>query len=265
MVRNSVHLCASLLGCFIKPDSGLLEPSGSLPTAIASKRPTHADDSKAESKSGSAEESPATDSESEVDEGLEPETLISKYVSLQSQILHLQPDFSTREPKTFKSWQNEKSIHPTPKVARLLAKVKRIQSDVLFDEDEASIRWVNLRDQYARELAERRKYQLDQSIHVDSAAAVKLSSRGAAVVEGQDDEEHFDMMGDLFSSLPEVTSDPDTGASSLVSRDLVGETVTIRDFGTWAGINPRRVLEEACKARLDFLRFSKVPACSYHR
>ena len=212
-----------------------------------------------------AENTSTANSESEMDEYLEPETLISKYLALQSQILQLQPNFLTREPTNSKPRPREKKIEPIPKVAKLLAKVNKLKSDILFDEEEASIRWLTLREEIAQVSAERRKYQLDQSIHVDSAAAVKASSRGAAVSERGEDDEHFDMMGDLFSSLPEITSDPDTGASNLVSRDTIGRTITIRDFGKWAGVNPRRVLEEACKARLDFLRVSNFSFCSYLR
>lgn len=211
-----------------------------------------------------AENTSAANSESEMDEYLEPETLISKYLALQSQILQLQPNFLTREPTNSKPRPREKKIEPIPKVAKLLAKVNKIKSDILFDEEEASIRWAALREEIAQVSAERRKYHLDQSIYVDSAVAVKASSRGAAAVEMGEDE-HFDMMGDLFSSLPEIASDPDTGALNLVSRDTIGRTITIRDFGKWAGVNPRRVLEEACKARLDFLRVSKVLFCSYLR
>lgn len=220
-------------------------------------RSTLADDSKADSMSGLAENTSAANSESEMDEYLEPETLISKYLSLQSQILQLQPDFLAREPTNSKSRPREKKIQPIPAVAKLLAKLNKIKSDVLFDEEEAYIRWATLRDEIAQASAERRKYYLDNSIHADLAAAVKPSSRGAAVIEMGEDDEHLDMMGDLFSSLPEITSDPDTGVSNLVSQDVVGRTVTIRDFGRWTGINPRRVLEEACKARLDFLRLSR--------
>lgn len=233
----------------------LLEPSGNLPTTVVSRQPTQAGDSEAETKMNSDEKSSDTDGESNTDESVEPETLIEKYISLQSQILQLQPDFSVHKHKNSKFKQNENSINPIPKVVKLLAKVRKIQSDVLFDEDEASIRWVSVRDQYTRRSAERKKYHLDKTMRVDSAAAVTSSSRDASVDGRGDEEESFDMIGDLFSSLPEITSDPDTGASSLVSQNLVGHPITIRDFEKWSGINPRRVLEEACKARSDFLCF----------
>ena len=236
-------------------DDDCLEPSGNLPTAASSRQPREADDFEVEIKMNSDEKSPATDSESDSDEFVEPESLIKKYISLQSQILQLQPDFSRHKHKNSKFMQNETNILPIPKVAKLLAKINKIQSDVLFDEDEASLRWMTVRNQYARELAERKKYDLDTRNQVGSAAAMKSSPRNASVDGKGDEDDQFDMMGDLFSSLPEITSDPATGASSLVGRDLVGHTVTIRDFGKWSGISPRRVLEEACKARSDFLCF----------
>lgn len=248
-----------------KANGNYLDPLGNLPTAVASKQATQAGDSEADCKTDSVDEGSVTDSESETDEASEPETLICKYISLQSKILQLQPYFSFHQHKTSKFRHNEKNMHPIPKVARLLAKVQKIRADVLFDEDEASVRWLSLRERYALESAERKKYHLDPRIDDDSAAAVKLSSREASVVESGDDGEQFEMLGDLFSSLPEITSDPDKGASTLVNRDLVGQTVTIRDFGKWSGVNPRRVVEEACRARSDFLWFEKVQACLYDR
>lgn len=225
-----------------------------MPTAAPFRPPKEADDSEVDIKMNSDEKSSAADSENDSDESVEPETLIENYIALQWQILQLQPDFSLHKPKKSKFRQNENSINPIPKVAKLLAKIHKIQSDVLFDEDEASLRWTSARNQYARASAERKKYDLDKSIQVDSAAAMKSSSRDASVDERGDKDEQ-DMMGDLFSSLPEITSDPDTGASNLVGRDQVGHTITLRDFGKWSGISPRRVLEEACKARSDFLCF----------
>lgn len=237
----------------LQTDCDCLEPSGNLPTAAPFRLSREADDSEAEIKMNLDEKSPAPDSESDSDEFVELETLIKKYISLQSQILQLQPDFSLHKHKKSKFKQNESNILPIPKVAKLLAKIHKIESDVLFDEYEASLRWMIVRNQYAQESAERRKYDLDKRNNVDSAAAVKSSPRDALVDGKGDEDEQFDMMGDLFSSLPDIISDPATGASSLVGRDVVGHTITIRDFGKWSGYSPRRVLEEACKARSDFL------------
>ncbi len=179
--------------------------------------------------------------------------MIRKYLSLQSQIMHLQPDFPTQEPTRSKTKIRGKTVEPIPQVAKLLAKVQKITSDILFDEDEACSRWTHLRNEIVRESAERRKYHLDKGMNVDLATEAKASSRRTPIVEPEQDEEVFSMIGDLFSNLPDITSDPETGVSTLLSTDRVGQTVTIRDFGRWAGISPRRVLEEACKARLDFL------------
>ena len=148
-------------------------------------------------------------------------------------------------------------IQPIPKVAKLLTKVKRIQSDILFDKDEASIRWDSLRDEIVRKSVERRKYELDRSVKIESAAAGVSSSRGAPSLLGGEDEEDLDMMGTFFSSLPEITSDSEFGTSRLTIGEKTGQTMMVRDFGNWAGMNPRRVLEEACKARLDFHRFQR--------
>jgi ATP-dependent RNA helicase DHX29 len=56
-------------------------------------------------------------------------------------------------------------------------------------------------------------------------------------------------LADLFASLPVNEVDPLTGKSSTVINGSNGIKVTIQDFGKWTGVNPTRVLEEACRAR----------------
>ena len=71
----------------------------------------------------------------------------------------------------------------------------------------------------------------------------------AAEVLEDDDSDDDAAVAELFASLPVTEVDPITGKSNVVVNSSDGTKVTIRDFGKTIGMSPRRVLEEACKAR----------------
>jgi ATP-dependent RNA helicase DHX29 len=145
-----------------------------------------------------------------------------------------------------------------PATAKLLRKIKRIEDDILFDRYLADQQWEPKRIQLERDAAAQRN--APQSTHdtdsqesetlVDSEDEVSKEAAkiGAAMLQdtGSDDEA---ALADLFASLPVNEVDPVTGKSSTVVNGSNGVKVTIRDFGKWTGVNPTRVLEEACRAR----------------
>lgn len=209
---------------------------------------TSTEESNAESESNFAGVASDRDT-SESDENLEPEALVKKFLSLQSQIIQLQPDILSRELTKNKSRFNKQKTSQNPKVAKLLTKLNKIQSDILFDEDEANAQWSSLRNEITRESAERRKYQLNRDRKIEFPTPMTSSCKGASTFQAVEDDEHLEMIGNLFSSLSENTPDSNSGISSQISPSTIHQTVTIRDFGKWSGISPRRVFEEACKAR----------------
>lgn len=216
------------------------------------------------------EGSPAS-SEGESDSDLEPNQQLAKYLTLQSRLYEISPhlvDPSRKKPRT--ATTRERSAHANHgsegdhKVTRLTAKLHRITSDILFDKEEANSRWAETWNRLAKEKAERKRLGIrndnepiisgnkldrngnERDHHIPRQPSLK-SINGSEPTEI--DSDSSDLIGELFSGLPEYVNDAATGTSNMRTTDSVGTTITIRDFGKWTGINPRRILEEACHAR----------------
>ena len=136
------------------------------------------------------------------------------------------------------------------KIARLTAKLHKITSDILFDEEAASSKWAETWICLVKEAVERKRLGIRNGNEQEHRRPENSSPQNAAVTESTDNtEDTSDMLGELFSSLPESTTDPTTGTSNMKTTNSAGTTVMIRSFGKWAGISPRRVFEEACRSR----------------
>jgi ATP-dependent RNA helicase DHX29 len=149
-----------------------------------------------------------------------------------------------------------------PEAAKVLRKIKKIEDDVLFDQYVANQQWETKRIQLEREAAAHRNtaeaiqdssdsQSQDSLTLVDSEDEVSKEAAkiGAAMLEENDSDDES-ALANLFASLPVNEIDPVTGKTSTVVNGSNGVKVTIRDFGKWTGVNPTRVLEEACRARL---------------
>lgn len=147
--------------------------------------------------------------------------------------------------------EKRKAMESSPDIAQLLAKINKIESDILFDRNEANSRWTEMEKNLAKEAAERKRFQLDRDSKVKTETATVPLSKPTELLRTEEDEDLVDMVGELFSNLPETTTDSRTGNTQLTNTTTEGETTIIRDFGTWVGANPRRILEDACKARLE--------------
>jgi ATP-dependent RNA helicase DHX29 len=152
-----------------------------------------------------------------------------------------------------------------PQSAQILRKMKKIEDDVLFDPYVANQRWEIRRIQLERGAAAQRSAGQNKLDNSDSESQESLTlvdsedeiSReaariGTAMLEGNDSDDDG-AIADLFASLPVSEVDPVTGKTSTVVNGDNGVKVAIRDFGKWTGVNPTRVLEEACRARFVFL------------
>ena len=191
----------------------------------------------------------ASEPESDTESNLEPDELIEKYVSLQTQRFQKFPQEVGHQNKKVKN-QVSSAVTSGPfpsKLARLDSKLARIRSDPLFDRDEAERQWATIRIELAREAAGRRRLDItEKSLAPESTE----SSCGSEDIEEEDT-----ILGELFSSLCNNT---DSGDDSMEAPHPMGTSMEIRNFGKWNGMNPRRILEEACRARFVLLAFSLI-------
>ena len=200
----------------------------------------------------SPEDNPSNTS-ADSDDDIEPAKLVEKYLSLQWRLYSLQPELvQIGHQKQRGSKSTTKMYRPniepsTSEAARILRRINVINSDVLFDRDEANERWILAQNDLAREASERRRLQLDNGSKPAGGRNAQILSAVSPSALSEDGA--MDMFGDLFSTIPESATGADTGISTMASTSPHGAAVTIRDFGKWTGLGPHRILEEACKAR----------------
>jgi ATP-dependent RNA helicase DHX29 len=209
----------------------------------------------------------------EYDSDIDPDDLLPVYLECKTKLFHLQVLESRKNaPRANNRLNPPKSTVPTdPESAKIVRKLKKIEDDVLFDQYVANQQWEARRIQLERDAAAQRN--AGESIHdnsdsrsqesitlVDSDDEVSREAAkiGAAMLEENDSDDDA-ALADLFASLPVNEVDPITGKTSTVINGNNGVKVIIRDFGKWTGVNPTRVLEEACRARFVIrLSYSRI-------
>ncbi|KAK9444538.1 pre-mRNA-splicing factor ATP-dependent RNA helicase PRP22 [Metarhizium brunneum] len=187
---------------------------------------------------------------------IEPEDLIPEYVSARAK--HLELSRSVRPTDSEDKTQLE--------IAKLEAKIKKIESDVLFDKFNADLRWKSEKILVERQLAAAKKEaqaaaeelgsKAEQTPEANADDSVNdEADRIAAEILAQEDEDSDAITG-LFASLPQNEVDPNTGKTQTVITAADGTKLVLRDFGKWTGVGPRRVLEDSCRSRDPSVRMT---------
>ena len=197
--------------------------------------------------------SPASD---ESDGYPDPESLIPEYLSLQSRVYRQQPGLFEQGKKQRKKAPGKSPMEESsPEVAKLRRKIAKIEADVLFDQVEAEEAWRGRLDELRMEVAEEREQRVAQKTSKVQKPNEALQGESELPLKGKDPEpvtnlnssdenEETGLFGDIFS--PEQGPLFTEPAQNTESSDSVN---TLRDFGKWSGLSPRRVLEETCRAR----------------
>ncbi|KAF5020191.1 hypothetical protein F66182_7796 [Fusarium sp. NRRL 66182] len=189
------------------------------------------------------------------DSDIEPDELVPKYLETKAKLLEHERGYSRLD--------NSRAVESDEElaVAKLEAKIRKIESDVLFDKYEADQKWKVQRIDLERQLAavkdELREQTETNSTTEEEVAPKKKdedninseAERIAAEILAEANDEDDDDIGALFASLPQNEVDEGTGESRTVVNSVDGNKVVIRDFGKSTGVSPRRALEEACRAR----------------
>ncbi|KAK7705194.1 hypothetical protein SLS64_008030 [Diaporthe eres] len=235
------------------------------------------------------------------DSDIEPDDLVPVYLSAKEALFAIQRPQRDNGKKGRKSGQQLQAPPAAEdssddlEVAKLLAKIDRIEKDPLFDAGLARIQWESRRIELEREYAEAKKLKDDaeaspklggsQQVEQDSTPSpgddngndddddddetTKEAKKMAAEMLAENEEEEDQALSDLFAALPTNEVDATTGKTSTVMNNSDGSKVTIRDFGKWSGMNPMRVLEEACRSRdasskLSYIKVSETPFAHRH-
>ncbi|CAI7651141.1 unnamed protein product, partial [Penicillium manginii] len=173
------------------------------------------------------------------DSSIDPDSMVPEWLDLQTRLYTLQPDLFDRPGKGKKG----RGIAATgqsddPEAAKMQRKIAKIERDVLFERREAEYIWKDKLEElrkdatFLRQASDRKKQQEAAAVEEDPNLTVPS-------LEEMDD----GLLGDMFQAEPENDSILGLPAPSNVVA------VTIRDFGKFSGLSPRRILEETCKAR----------------
>lgn len=200
----------------------------------------------------------------EYESDIEPEDLLPVYLRTKAEIFHLLPA-TVKSSSVGRRSARDKHVKSSdadtsPVITKLQRKLKRIEGDILFDQYVADQRWEQERIILEREAAAKRiarptvaaeDKQGNVAQSDDDSAEDEISRQAAEMAaeileEGSDDDA---AIADLFASLPITEVDAVTGKSCTVMKGADGIKVSIRDFGKTTGMSPKRVLEEACRAR----------------
>ncbi|KAJ9198010.1 hypothetical protein DTO164E3_3934 [Paecilomyces variotii] len=180
------------------------------------------------------------------DGSLDPDNLTPEFLNLRTQLYNLQPDHFD-QPKKGKKGQKGSERDSDPQVAKIKYKLSKIENDILFDQAEAEDRWkdilVNLRREaaFVRKAAESRPEDSAAQRITDEAEKI-AEEELAAMNSPQAEDESLGLFGDMFSaegSTTELTAQAGPAPANI----------QVRNFGKWTGLSPRRVFEDACKAR----------------
>ncbi|KAK3674438.1 hypothetical protein LTR78_005524 [Recurvomyces mirabilis] len=192
---------------------------------------------------------------SDVDSDMEPDELLAAYLRVKAKLFELSPILADGPPAKRKSTartnQLPAPVSSTPSERKLLEKLRRIASDVLFDQREADAHWQSIRIDLAQAEADRKRLHISQEPTSASAPGITFTTDvngeaeriGKELLEEADDSDGDGMLNGMFDALPGMAN-ADKGAEGASHQ-----TVSIRNFGKMNGMNPRRVLEEACKSR----------------
>lgn len=196
---------------------------------------------------------------SDLESDMEPDQLVPAYIKIKAKLFELDPE--TVESKSRKQGKGNKArtlkpsnVPQPPAVRKLLSQLQQLESDALFDEIEAEARWPDKRAEIAQKMTIERQQQPKMvktpklnGNENGTATPRKVPSwkKPEQVSSPADDAEDDDvLLGDMFLAVPdEAPNGGETKASE------VNDNVTLRDFGKQSGISPRRVLEEAIRAR----------------
>ncbi|KAL4869998.1 hypothetical protein BDV12DRAFT_166832 [Aspergillus spectabilis] len=169
----------------------------------------------------------------ESDSSLDPDTLVPTYLDLQTRLYNLQPEIYDK-PKKGKKGREPAGI-TDPQALKLQRKILSIENDVLFDRKEADYFWREKLDELRKETAIFRRVENTEKEQAEKKEPEPEPD--TAPLEAND------LLGDMFQD------EGPTLELGVITEELNKASITVRDFGKWTGLSPRRVLEEACKAR----------------
>ncbi|KAI9801044.1 MAG: hypothetical protein M1825_003579 [Sarcosagium campestre] len=243
-----------------RPSHNMNDPSSEVRASYRDQPGSNQDDGSSRDATGHESSSGSDHDSIELDSDTEPEELLSTYLALKSRLYR-------------RELAVPKSTKISPRTRRLLDCLARVETDILFDRKDAISKWREMKIDMDRQASSRRKLGLDATHrsgvkHDDGRTSPTNNTPNLTknipgppsgmpdrIKESSGSEEEGDedgLIGGLFGN-DDVTSDPIT---STTPKQSTAADVAVRDFGRWTGTSPRRILEDACRAKDSGTRFS---------
>jgi ATP-dependent RNA helicase DHX29 len=181
------------------------------------------------------------------DDDNDPDGLVSRYIDTKLQLLKLEPEFRYDESPTTDT-KHEKGLKPS-QVSRLRQRVEAIERDILFDHEKANAQLNETLNQFRADVSRRRAERgATKSFAKDNprAASPQATTGGpeAALDPAEAEGEVDGLFGDMFTPAETISPKHEQNAQNEDDGSML-----LVDFGKWAGISPRKVLEYTCKTR----------------
>jgi ATP-dependent RNA helicase DHX29 len=196
---------------------------------------------------------------SDLDSDLEPDELVSEYLSIKARLYEVNPDLLENESRSKKSKSNGIGRLLPPGVRKLQNKMNQITSDPLFDQYLADVQWPAKRNEIAQQTALDRRLEAlkvtpqgqeaasaatDDTPRSESPAANTNNQQSSAADSARESDNDEEVFGSMFTPPSEEAPSSNAGPTLKPAT-----TTKLRDFGHVTGMHPRRILEDACRAR----------------
>lgn len=193
---------------------------------------------------------------SDLEDDLEPNELLDAWISTRARLYGIKPELV--DPPNSKG-RKQVALAPsskldTPGIRKLQQKLTTIESDILFDRQEAEQKWVLRRNLIAQDLADKRRNQM-KDLEQDKSEVIV----GTPTVHGSDSPQQLpsenvdlsdqDEIGGLFGEAMEQAEAEAAEHSEKIIADTKDVNLRLFETSKGKGLTPRRLLEETCKAR----------------
>ena len=182
------------------------------------------------------------------DSDIEPVRQLEKYLQFKTRLHKRRPDLTEVAADRKKKAKGAPERSPgrlDPSSSRLVRRIRALERDLLFDKEEAQQRWAELRLRLVAEEVEERKRAKVENGEPNGDLSTPVAEKRSV----PDEDDSSIGLGEFFASLPEPSDGISRAVGTTSTLDADGVKLLVRDFGTTTGMSPRRILEEACKAR----------------
>lgn len=232
------------------PDTPAIKTSSAnVPDIAPSKAPTSGPPTPAESDHSDVHIS-------DIDSDIDLDELVPTYLKIKGKLYEIDPELVEANPRK-KGSKGKKAIPAktvqSPKIRKLLSQLQQLESDTLFDDREAELKWPAKRNEIAQKQAAKRQSETAQTKSSEqqqeeaTPVAPAPKEEPQSTTNGGDADDimaEANMLGGMFSAIPDEPVANDTPTESIESGNVI-----LRDFGKQGGVTPRRCLEEAVRSR----------------